>query len=193
MDSILLPVHSLIFGCLQTNQQCAHILPVVKWLFLPPLLLYFSKEWYVLNITLPAPPLADVKVLIRWKMACVNAMQVSWSKSSIVKHGNYIHINHQYAPTQHTLKIFCISYTLIYLLTSQVQYILILYSTASIILSNLKTFYICPKHAVSFDVWIPIRINDYCFMPNSFPTGITMADAYLKSLGCIQFSQILLL
>jgi len=47
---------------------------------------------------------------------------------------------------------------------------------------------------LSFDFWIPIRINDYYrFMPNSLPTGITMADPYLKSLGCIQFSQILLL
>jgi len=30
-------------------------------------------------------------------------------------------------------------------------------------------------------------------MPNSLPTGITMVDPYLKSLGCILFSQTLLL
>jgi hypothetical protein len=146
-----------------------------------------------INIILSALPLAGVKVLIRWRMACVNTMKASSSTSLIVKHGKYIHSNHQYARTQHTLKIFCISYTQIYLQTSRVQYILILHITGLIILSIFNTFYICPKH-VSFDVWIPIRINDYYrFMPNSLPTDITIADPYLKSLGCIQFSQILLL
>lgn len=106
--------------------------------FLPPLILYFSKEWYVLNIILPVVPLAGVKVLIRWKIACVNAIKANWSMSSTAKHGKYIHSNHQYSPTQHTVKVFCILYTQIYLQTSRVQYTLILYNTALIILSNFK-------------------------------------------------------